>query len=68
MRSHLIHMALVQIENRFMLCRMASLATRKGHSGQGRVQDTINSVMGRLGAVPSNAQNGQPAKESLPAA
>ena len=46
MRSGRIHRALVNIPNRFMLCRLVSLATRKYHDPDRRVQDVINDVIG----------------------
>jgi hypothetical protein len=46
MRSDRIHRALVNIPNRFMLCRLVSVATRKYHDPGRRVQDVINDVIG----------------------
>jgi len=46
MRSDRIHRAVVNIPNRFMLCRLVSVATRKFHDPDGRVQDVINDVIG----------------------
>gem|GEM_PF-2654197 len=46
MRSDRIHKALVNIQNRFMLCRLVSVATRKYHDPDRRVQDVINDVIG----------------------
>jgi len=48
MRSDRIHKALVNIQNRFMLCRLVSLAARKCHDPDMRVQDVINDVIGRF--------------------
>ena len=48
MRSDRIHKALVNIQNRFMLCRLVSVATRKFHDPDMRVQDIINDVIGRF--------------------
>jgi hypothetical protein len=48
MRSDRIHRALVNIPNRFMLCRLISVATRKYHAPVGRVQDVINDVIVRF--------------------
>jgi len=48
MRSDRIHKALVNIQNRFMLCRLVSLAARKWHDPDMRVQDVINDVIGRF--------------------
>ncbi len=44
MRSDRIHKALVNIQNRFMLCRLVSVATRKYHDHDRGVQDVINDV------------------------
>ena len=46
MRSDRIYKALVNIQNRFMLCRLVSVATRKYHDPDRRVQDVINDVIG----------------------
>ena len=48
MRSDRIHKALVNMQNRFMLCRLVSLAARKCHDPDMRVQDVINGVIGRF--------------------
>jgi hypothetical protein len=46
MRSDRIHRALVNIPNRFMLCRLVSVATRKYHGPDRRVQGVITDVIG----------------------
>jgi hypothetical protein len=46
MRSDRTRRALVNIPNRFMLCRLVSVATRKYHDPDRRVQDVINDVIG----------------------
>jgi hypothetical protein len=46
MRSDRIHRALVNIPNRFVLCRLVSVATRKYHDPDRRVQDVIGDVIG----------------------
>ncbi len=48
MRSDRIHKALVNIQNRFMLCRLVSVAARKFHDPDMQVQDVINDVIGRF--------------------
>jgi len=48
MRSDRIQKALVNIQNRFMLCRLVSVATRKYHDPDRRVQDVINDVIGHF--------------------
>ena len=46
MRSDRIHKALANIPNRFVLCRLVSVATRKFLGPDRRVQDVINDVIG----------------------
>ncbi len=48
MRSDRIYKALVNIQNRFMLCRLVSVATRKFHDPDMRVQDIISDVIERF--------------------
>jgi len=49
MRSKLIHEALRSVQNRYMLCQLASKATRKFHRPNTRIQETMNDVMDRFG-------------------
>lgn len=49
MRSKLIHEALRSVQNRYMLCQLASKATRKFHRPNTRIQETMNDVMVRFG-------------------
>jgi hypothetical protein len=46
MRSGRMHRALVNIPNRFLLCRLVAGATRKYHDPDRRVQAVINDVIG----------------------
>jgi hypothetical protein len=48
MRSDRINRAVVNIPNRFMLCRLVSVTTRKYYDPDRRVQDVINDVIGRF--------------------
>ena len=48
MRSDLVFEALHTLRNRYMLCQLASKATRKFHRPNTRVQETMNSVLGRI--------------------
>ena len=48
MRSDRIHKALANIPNRFVLCRLVSVATRKFLGPDRLVQDVINDVIGRF--------------------
>jgi len=48
MRSDLIYDALRAVQNRYVLCQVASKATRKFHRPNTRVQDTMNEVFERF--------------------
>ena len=48
MRSDLIFDALHTLRNRYMLCQLASKATRKFHKPNTRIQDTMNDVLTRI--------------------
>ena len=48
MRSDLIYDALRTVQNRYILCQVASKATRKFHRPNTRVQDTMNEVFERF--------------------
>jgi hypothetical protein len=48
MRSDLIFGAQAHIKNRYQLCQLTSLATRKLHRPTIRVQDTTNDVLVRF--------------------
>ena len=49
MRSDLIYDALGTVQNRYLLCQVASKATRKFHKPNTRVQETMNDVLTRVG-------------------
>jgi hypothetical protein len=49
MRSDLIYDALSTVQNRYLLCQVASKATRKFHKPNTRVQETMNDVLTRVG-------------------
>ena len=53
MRSDLIYEALGTVQNRYMLCQLASKATRKFHKPNTRVQETMNDVLVRFGKAAS---------------
>ena len=55
MRSNLVFDALHTLRNRYMLCQLASKATRKFHKPNTRIQETMNEVLERIG-VASRAQ------------
>ena len=48
MRSDKVFDALHTLRNRYMLCQLASKATRKFHKPNTRIQDTTNEVLHRI--------------------
>ena len=56
MRSDLIYEALGTVQNRYMLCQLASKATRKFHKPNTRVQETMNDVLVRFGKARASEQ------------
>jgi hypothetical protein len=48
MRTNLIFDTLHTLQNRYMLCQLASKATRKFHRPNTRIQETMNDVLGRI--------------------
>lgn len=48
MRSILIFGTLHTLQNRYMLCQLASKATRRFHRPNTRIQETMNDVLGRI--------------------
>ncbi len=67
MRSHKVFEALHTVQNRYMLCQLASKATRKFHKPNTRIQETTNEVLNRIAdgerktvlAEPVNASEAQ---------
>jgi hypothetical protein len=67
MRSDKVFEALHTLQNRYMLCQIASKATRKFHKPNTRIQDTTNDVLNRISdneranvmADPANAKEAQ---------
>jgi hypothetical protein len=51
MRSDLAFGALHTVQNRYMLCQLASKATRRFHRPNTRIQDTMNEVLTRIGSA-----------------
>ncbi len=49
MRSDLVFDALHTLKNRYMLCQLASKATRRFHRPNTRIQETMNEVLDRIG-------------------
>ena len=48
MRSDLVFEAVHTLRNRYMLCQLASKATRRFHKPNTRIQDTTNDVLQRI--------------------
>lgn len=48
MRSELVFEAVHTLRNRYMLCQLASKATRKFHRPNTRIQETTNNVLTRI--------------------
>ncbi len=67
MRSDKVFEALHTVRNRYMLCQLASKATRKFHKPNTRIQETTNDVLNRIAdserttvmAEPLNASEAQ---------
>ena len=49
MRSDLVYPAVRSLPNRYLLCQVASKATRKFHRPNTRVQDTMNQILAKFG-------------------
>ncbi len=50
-RSELVFDALHTLRNRYMLCQLASKATRRFHRPNTRIQETMNQVLDRIGGA-----------------
>jgi hypothetical protein len=48
MRSDKVFDALHTLRNRYMLCQLASKATRRFHKPNTRIQETMNTVLERI--------------------
>jgi len=48
MRSDKVFEALHTLKNRYMLCQLASKATRRFHRPNTRIQETMNEVLDRI--------------------
>ena len=53
MRSDLVFDALHTMRNRYMLCQLASKATRRFHRPNTRIQETMNEVLKKIAVTPS---------------
>ena len=52
MRSDLVYGALQTVQNRYLLCQVASKSTRKFHRPNTRIQETMNNVLVRMAQTP----------------
>jgi hypothetical protein len=67
MRSNLVFEAVHTLRNRYMLCQLASKATRRFHRPATRIQDTTNEILNKIASSdrdsvvlePVNANEGQ---------
>jgi hypothetical protein len=48
MRSDKVFEAVHTVQNRYMLCQLASKATRKFHKPNTRIQETTNEILNRI--------------------
>ena len=48
MRSNKVFEALQTVQNRYMLCQLASKATRRFHKPNTRIQETTNEILNRI--------------------
>ena len=62
MRSDLVFEALHTLHNRYMLCQLASKATRKFHRPNTRIQETMNEVLERIGVADREQVVAEPEK------
>ncbi len=67
MRSDKVFEALHTVQNRYMLCQLASKATRRFHKPATRIQETTNEILNRIAGAerqnvlsePTNASEAQ---------
>ena len=62
MRNDLVFDALHTLRNRYMLCQLASKATRKFHRPNTRIQETMNEVLERIGVADREQVLAEPEK------
>ena len=62
MRSDLVFDALHTLRNRYMLCQLASKATRRFHRPNTRIQETMNEVLNRIGVADREQVLAEPEK------
>jgi len=61
-RSDLVFEALHTLRNRYMLCQLASKATRRFHRPNTRIQETMNEVLVRIADADRTQVLGEPEK------
>jgi hypothetical protein len=61
-RSDLVFEALHTLRNRYMLCQLASKATRRFHRPNTRIQETMNQVLNRIGVADREQVLAEPEK------
>jgi hypothetical protein len=61
-RSDLVFEALHTFRNRYMLCQLASKATRRFHRPNTRIQETMNEVLNRIGVADREQVLAEPEK------
>jgi hypothetical protein len=61
-RSDLVFDALHTLRNRYMLCQLASKATRRFHRPNTRIQETMNEVLVRIGVADREQVLAEPEK------
>jgi hypothetical protein len=61
-RSDLVFDALHTLRNRYMLCQLASKATRRFHRPNTRIQETMNQVLNRIGVADREQVLAEPEK------
>lgn len=64
MRSDKVFEALQTLHNRYMLCQLASKATRKFHKPNTRIQDTTNEVLNRISGAERDTVMAEPLNAS----
>jgi hypothetical protein len=64
MRSNKVFEALQTVQNRYMLCQLASKATRRFHKPNTRIQETTNDVLNRISAEDRSRVLAEPANAS----
>ena len=62
MRSDRVFDALQTLRNRYMLCQLASKATRRFHRPNTRIQETMNEVLNRIGVADREQVLAEPEK------